>query len=177
MPNATEAAKIITRGYAATPADEKRLRALGVTKPIYLGYKGEVLGKWKMRRGEILGVVRGFRTFGDTRRDWIHAEELVHAEGAVILDLDTGLRSDKNCAKMISYAINPRRPSEEYRAMQVLSVTKRMKSQKRKKTRAHAKIWFNTKLSVKEKVDLIGIPHNALYALYGKTGAPAGRRA
>lgn len=167
-------ANVISRAYAGTAADEKRLLKLGVTKPIYRGYKGEFLGRFRLRKGELLGVVRGYRAFGDARKDWIQAETIVHGFGAVIVDLDSGLRSDCNGAKMVSRAINPPRPSEVYQEMQAASVAQRVKG--RMKTRQAEKIWFNPKLSIREKVDLTGIPQATLYAMYGKTGVPQGRR-
>lgn len=164
----------IHRGYAANAADEKRLRALGVKVPIYRGDKGEVLGKWRMRKGEVLTVVRGYLAFGSARRDWVKAEETIHGMGAVIFDLDSGLRSDRNGAAMVHRAIYPLRPTEEYQRMQALSAAKRVRAHK--KTRRDEKIWLSDKLKVREKVELIGIPVASLYRMYGKTGAPQGRR-
>jgi DNA-binding Xre family transcriptional regulator len=165
----------IAKYYARTKDDEKHFRSLGV-KPndIYRGFEGQAITTFEMRDGELLGVRGGYLAFGSARKDWTQAEELVHAKGAAIYDLDTKMRSDRNGAKMVDYAITPRRTPDEYRAMQELSVAKRVKG--RKKTRAHEKIWFNKKLSVKEKVELIGIPQATLYIMYKKTGVPAGRR-
>ena|ERR1019366_264873 len=159
----------ITRGYAANAADEKALKASGV-KTIYRGDKGETLGKFKMRKGEALGVPRGYPTFGTARSDWTKAEEMVHSWGAFIVDIPTGLRSDRNGARMFANALSPPRPTETYKAMQAASVEARTEG--RMSWRRAEKIWFNGKLKLAEKVELIGIPQATLYNHFGKTTVP-----
>jgi len=159
----------IARGYATSAADEKALKAAGI-KTVYRGDKGETPGKFKMRKGELLGVPRGLLTFGPARADWTAAEEIVHSWGAAILDLATGLRSDRNGAKMFGYALNPPRPTETYQAMQAASVEARVGG--RMSRRRAEKIWFNDKLKIKEKVELTGIPQATLYNMFGATRVP-----
>lgn len=163
----------IARGFARHSGDENRLRQAGV-KVIYRADKGEVLGKFKMRKGELLGTIGGLSAFGSAKRDWTRAEELVHSWGAAIVDIETGMRSDRNGAMMFDHALRPRRPSEEYAAMQAKSVEARIGDRMGK--RKAAKIWFNQRLSTDEKVDLTGWPISTLYRVFGKSGVPAGRR-
>ena len=169
-----EAEIAVARGFARNSADERRLKTAGV-KTIYRADKGEMPGKFKMRRGELLGVVDGLLAFGTAKRDWTAAEKLVHSWGAVIFDVETKLRSDQNGATMFDYALRPRRPSETYQAMQAASVEKRTKDGRVGK-RAAERIWRNQRLSVKEKVDLTGWPQATLYNTFKKTNVPAGRR-
>jgi hypothetical protein len=166
---------VIARGFARNSGDERRLRAAGVTRPIYRADKGELPGQFKMRRGEFLGVVDSFLAFGAAKRDWTAAEKLVHSWGAVIYDVEAKLRSDQNGAMMFDYALRPRRPSETYQAMQAASVEKRTKDGRVGK-RAAERIWRNQRLSVKEKVELTGWPQATLYNTFKKTNVPAGRR-
>lgn len=168
-------AKGIARGYAGTPADEKRLRAFGI-KTIYRGFKGETpgdnqkKGQFKMRSGELLAVARGLRAFGDARQDWVAAEELVHSWGAAIYDIDTGLRSDRNGVKMVTLALNPR-PVDDYREMQAESVKVRVKD--RMPEAKARKIWFNKRLTIAQKLELMdGWSRNAAYKAFERTTVP-----
>ena len=61
----------IVRGFAKNQREEDALRDYGVTT-IYRADRGEVLGKFRMRRGELLGVVN-LRAFGPARRDMVAA--------------------------------------------------------------------------------------------------------
>jgi hypothetical protein len=165
----------IARGFARNSADERRLKAAGV-KTIYRADKGETLGKFKMRRGELLGVVDGLLAFGTAKRDWTEAEKIVHGWGAAIYDVERHMRSDQHGAKMFDYALRPRRPSETYSAMQAESVAARTRGRMDK--RAAGKVWFlpKTKLSIAEKVALTGWPVATLYRTFGKANLPAGAR-
>ena len=164
----------ISRGYAASLSDEKRLRALGV-KTIYRGDKGETFGKFKMRKGERLGVVNGLLAFGSARREMVAAVKAVHAWGATIVDAETGLRSDKDGVEMMDLALAPRRPSDQYRAMQAAGVRERVKGRMGK--REALIIWRNPKLSVKEAIELMHKWSQATaYKQLGKRDVPAGRR-
>lgn len=163
-----------TRGFAASATDEKRLRALGV-RTIYRGDKGEVVGKFKMRRGELLGVVNGLRAFGEARRDMAAATKAVHAWGAAIIDAETGLRSDRDGVEMLSQSLAPRRPSDAYRAAQAASVASRVKG--RMPDRQALVIWRNPKLSVVEAIELMHRWSQATaYKRLGRRDVPAGRR-
>lgn len=162
------------RGYARNAADEKRLRDAGV-KTIYRADKGETPGRFKMRKGELLGVVDGLRAFGEARRDLIAAERMIHGWGAVIADVETGLRSDRNGIEMMARALGPNRPSAEFKEMQAKSVRERVKGRMPK--REALAIWRNPKLSVREAIELMkGWTQTTAYNQLGKRDVPAGRR-
>jgi hypothetical protein len=164
----------IARGFARHAKDEKRLRAAGV-KTIYRADKGELPGKFKMRKGELLGVVDGLLAFGERRSDWTEAEELVHSWGAAIFDIDSKLRSDLNGAKMFSRALTPPRPSDEYRAMQEAGLKVRIKG--RMPEREAIIIWRNPRLSTAEAVALMkGWSQSTAYNHLHERNVPAGRR-
>lgn len=164
----------ISRGYAASAADEKRLKAAGI-KTIYAGYSGEVPGKFKMRRGELLGVVNGLRAFGDGRREMNAAVKLVHSWGAAIIDIETGLRSDRDGVEMLHLALSPRRPSAVYQDMAAKAARVRVKGRMPK--REALIIWRDPKLSVAEALDLMTKwTQGSAYRQLGPRGVPAGRR-
>jgi|ERR1035437_3194436 hypothetical protein len=162
----------IAKAYAAHKADEKALLAYGVKiGDIFRGDKGETIDKIRMRAGELLGVPRGYLTFGPNRSDWLKAEAAVSGCGAAILDLSTGLRSDLSGARMFNDAQYPPRPTESYQEAQAASVQARTGDRSAKKRRAE-KIWFNGKLSIREKEALSGVPQSTLYHWFGKTRVP-----
>ena len=164
----------IHRGYAANGADEKRLREAGV-KVIYRGDKGEPIGRFRMRSGELLGVVNGLRAFGDARREMVSAVTEIHLQGAVIIDAEIGLRSDKNGVEMLNLALAPRRPSDDYRKAQAAGVANRTKGRMGK--REALIIWRNPKLSVRECIELMHKWSQATaYKQLGRRDVPAGRR-
>src|SRR5882724_9117930 len=131
----------IVRGYARNEKDEKRLRAAGVTKPIYRADKGEVPGKFKMRKGETLGIVDGLRAFGDGKGEMVSAVKLVHSWGASISDAETGLCSRRDGAEMMAKALGPKRPSKDYKEMQAKAARARTKGRMPKRD-AQA-IWYD----------------------------------
>lgn len=165
----------IIRGYARNAGDEKRLRAAGVTKPVYRADKGEKPGKFKMRRGEVLGVVDGLRAFGDAKGDMVAAVKLVHSWGATIRDAETGLCSRRDGAEMMANALGPKRPSKDFQEMQAKAAKSRVKG--RMPMREAQAIWRDSKLSVAEKLELMrGWSKFAAYNELGKTGIVSGRR-
>src|ERR1700730_13587256 len=91
----------IIRGYARDKKDEARLRAAGV-KTIYRADKGETPGKFKMRKGETLGVVDGLLAFGNAKSDMVAGVKLVHSWGASVRDAETGLCSRSDGAEMMA---------------------------------------------------------------------------
>src|ERR1019366_3571017 len=162
----------IAKAYAAHKADEATLRKQhGVTVAIFRGDKGETIDKIRMRDGELLGVPRGLLTFGPNRSDWLKAEKTISDRGAAIYDYASGLRSDRNGARMFNDAQSPPRPKEDLQAAQAASVLSRTGDRSAKKRRAE-KIWFNGKLSIREKEALSGIPQSTLYNWFGKTRVP-----
>lgn len=164
----------IHRGYAANAADEKRLKTAGV-KTVYRGDKGETLERFRMRKGELLGVVNGLRAFGEARRNMVDAVKVVHGYGAAIVDVESGLRSDRDGVEMLSLALAPRRPSDNYRKAQAAGVANRVKGRMGK--REALIIWRNPAFSVKEAIELMHKWTQATaYKQLGKRDVPAGRR-
>jgi hypothetical protein len=167
------------RGYARHERDVKRLEASGLpTNHIYRADKGELPGKFKMRPGEFLGVVDGLLAFGPTRRPFSAAVALIHAQGATVLDVESGLNSREHGVEMANLALNPPQPSAEYLAQ----VAEERREAWRKKHRVMPKdqafpIWRNPVLSLPEKLDLMrGWTKDMAYKAFGPTGRPAGRR-
>src|ERR1017187_7545075 len=96
---------VIHRGYARNSRDEKRLQAAGVKK-IYREDRGsEQWGNWKMRKGERLGVVNGLLAFATNRKGMMAALAKVESWGAIIVDVEAGLRSDKHSAKLLDLGL------------------------------------------------------------------------
>ena len=170
-------AKAPERGYARHAADEKRLKLAGV-RLIYRNDKpSELWGKWRMRQGELLGVVDGLRAFGEHRGPINDAIKLVKSWGAVVVDVETGLRSDLDGVEMLHRALNGRTLDPEFAAvMQAKATAKRLEgSISEAKAR---RIWFDGRWSVAQKVELCGKgwSRRRLYKVFKKTNAPAGRR-
>lgn len=176
MQSKSKAIGIISRGFARNAKDEARLREVGI-KTIYRQDKGEQIGKFQMRRNELLGVVDGLRAFGTARRDMVAAVKLVHGMGAAIVDAEyPELRSDRNGAAMLDKALAKFIPTpEQAAAMQEASVKARTKG--RMADRTALAIWRNPKFSVHEAVALMtGWSQSAAYQKLGKRDVPAGRR-
>lgn len=170
-----EKAIVIARGYAATKTDKERLAAAGI-KTIYRAYDGETLDRFKMRRGEYLGVVNGLRAFGEGRRDMAAAVKIVHSWGATVIDAETGLCSRRDGVEMLHRALSPKGPSAEFAAqMQEASVKARVKG--RMGRREALILWRNPKLSTAEAIELMTKWTQATaYKQLGKRDVPAGRR-
>lgn len=169
----------IAKGFARGLSDEKRLRAAGIITAIYRADQGQLpgnrQGQFKMRRGELLGVVDGLRAFGEAKRDMVAAEKLIHGWGAAVIDAETGLRSDRNGIEMLALALGPNRPSAEFKSMQAASVCERVKGRMPK--REALVIWRNPKLSVSEAIELMPKwTQSTAYKQLGPRGVPAGRR-
>lgn len=167
----------IARGYARNEREEQRLKEAGITT-IYRGDRGEVLGRFRMRPGELLGVVN-LRAFGTSRRAMVEAIKQVHAWGAVIVDVgaDHLLRSDRDGAEMLDRALVKFVPSAEHaKEMQRRSVLARTDG--RMSMRDAQSIWRNPRLTTLEAIDLMrGWSERSAYAKLGQRGVVVGRRA
>ena len=73
--------------------------------------------------------------------------------------------------RMFNDAQYPPRPKEDLQAAQAASVLSRTGDRSAKKRRAE-KIWFNGKLTIREKEALSGVPQSTLYHWFGKTRVP-----
>jgi hypothetical protein len=165
--------KGITRGFAKNERDEQKLRDLGITT-IYRSDRGETLGKFRMRKGELLGVVN-LRAFGSARKDMVAAVKQVHKWGAVIVSLDD-LRSDRDGVAMLDAALVKFIPSAEHaKEMQRRSVLARTEG--RMSMRDAQSIWRNPRLTTLEAIDLMrGWSERSAYAKLGARGVIVGRR-
>lgn len=167
----------ITRGYAPDEKAEKRLLTAGVAaRAIYRGWKGETPDKIRMRTGEYLGVVDGFRAFGEARTKVVKLVDKFHKQGATVIDAETKLCSRRDGARMLHELLSPPKPSAEYmRQLQEASVDTRVKGRMPKRDAlVH---WRNPKLSVKEAIALMkGWTPATAYNLLKKRDVPAGRR-
>lgn len=166
------------RWYASDPKAEKRLLACGaVERAIYRGWKGETPGKFKMRAGEFLGVVDGYRAFGHGKREITKAVDAIHADGATILDVETGKDSRNHGHILFDAATAPRRQTEEDRKLLAEERAGKYRKKRGMASKADAhKIWHMIGPSIESKAAATGWSRAALYDAFGKTGAPTGRR-
>ena len=58
-----------------------------------------------MRPGETLAVVDGLRSMGESRRDIAAYVAEIHSWGAVLVDAETGKRSDRDGVEMMAEAL------------------------------------------------------------------------
>ena len=165
MPKASNASRI-TRGYGPDRKAVARLKAVGV-RTVYCGADGEVPGKFRLRKGETLGVVDGLRAFGSQRKEMAAAVKLVHSWGATIVDIDHGENSRDHALDMLDRALLSRPLSPEKAAeMAKLSAKVRNKN-KWPADRAERK-WFDPAIKDPETFTaLTGWPESTAYAKFG----------
>jgi hypothetical protein len=164
------------RGYAPNKKVVARLVASGLTaRQIYEAEKGQTWDKITMRDGEVIGVVDGLRAFGGLR-EIKKAVERFHGQGATVLDVETGKDSRTHGIAMRDDVTKPDRQSPEYlKLLEEKADARRKKDGKMLKREAYV-VWRNPALSVAEKAELTGWPASTLNAIFGRSGAPAGRR-
>lgn len=134
-----------------------------------------------MRRGEELKVVEGLRALGNSRKEIVAAVAMIHGLGAVVVDAETGKRSDKNGVEMLDAALAKIRGEKTIgsaanaRAMQAKSVATRTKG--RMPERQAMAIWKDPTLTAGEALaKMRGWERGTAYAALGKRGVPTGRR-
>lgn len=167
------------RWYAPDQKAFDRLVALGAPeRAIYRGWKGELPGKFKMRQGEHLGVVNGYAAFGPGKRAIKAAVDAIHENGAAIRDVETGQDSHTHGHLMFDAATAPRRQSAEFKKQMAdeRADARRKKDGVMLKRDAFTEWHKKNGMSVDEKAAIIGWPRATLYAEFGPSGAPAGRR-
>ncbi len=169
------------KGYARNAGDEKRLLAAGLpAKDIYREDSGaEQWGNWRLRTGEELWIVNGLLSFVTNRRAMMKALDTVEAWGAVIVDAETGLRSDKNGAKLLDLGLRKRhgemamKPGQA-EEMQEASVAARTKGRMPK--RQALVLWRNPELKTAQAIKRMkGWSRGTAYRAFGKRGVPSGR--
>ena len=174
----------VIRSVARNQSDEDRLRAKGHTKLYRLDKPTETWGKWRMRHGEGLGVVDGFRPFGTVRGEMMEKVRLIHQKWkAIIVDVETGERSDMHGAEMLDRGLSrvvaeTRAPdTARARAMQAKSVKAR-KDDGRVSARDAAYAWLHSPdLGNEEVAEITGWPWRTLHNKFGPRRLPRGRRA
>jgi hypothetical protein len=172
----------IVRGYARDEKDAKRLIAKGLKeRQIYRRDHNEELGHFKMRRGELLGVVDGFRVFGDSRSEIMKAVRLIQSWEAVAIDVESGERSDRNGAEMLDRGLSKRVAEERMpggkraRDMQAASVKARVNG--RMPEREALKFWRDATLTGPQALAcMTKWSYRAAYDKLGKRNLPPGRR-
>ena len=166
------------RGFAQNEAACKALEAYGIARrDIYEKKLGEHWDKIRLKRGERLAIVDGYRAFGG-KTEILKAEAFFHKQEATIVDIETGHDSRTHSAAMLEAATGPRRLSPEYR--------RKMADERAAKRRESAAGMSNHEIEIEwkkpgimsasERAAYLGIPRASLYAAYGKSGASAGRR-
>lgn len=178
---------VVIYGCARNQSDEDRLLAKGVKKIRRIDTDLEAWGTWKMRRGETLGVVDGFRVFGVTRKAIMEKVRAVHGWGAVAQDMETGCRSDVNGAEMLDNGLakrvsETRAPdTDRARTMQKASVKSRMQASidagERVSAREASYMWHHSPhLKNEEIAEETGWPATTMNHKFGKRRLPPGRR-
>ncbi len=165
------------RYYAPDQKTENRLVALGADrKYVYRGDNGEQPTKITLRNGECLGIVGGLRTFGGK----INIKKILkrfHAQGATILDIETKRDSRTHGVEMFDEVDGPIRPSSEFKKLMAIERSDAYRKKHGMASKGEAqRTWLTPGLSVTEKAKITGWPKSALYAAFGKSNAPAGRR-
>ncbi len=170
------------RGYARNARDEAILLASGIkAEAIYLEGRGsETLGRVRMRASEVLATVHGLRALGDSRRDIVAEVARIHEAGAAVLDVETGLRSDRDGVAMLDRALARLRgervmPEGKAASMQRRSVKARVGDRMPK--REALGHWRNPRLTTGEAIELMtGWSARTAYIQLGARGLPVGPR-
>lgn len=164
--------------YAQNDKVRVELEAMGVDrKKIYEEKDGERWEKIRLYRGEGLGIIGGLKAFGG-KVDIRNALDRFRKQGVTIMDCKTGQNSHDDIVKMLDASATLRRYSldeKEARARARADV-RRTKSGAMILRDAYVEWHKKDGRTAAEKADDIGWPLSSLYAEFGKTGAPAGRR-
>lgn len=170
------------RGYARNGREEAILAANGIkTREIYLEGRGaETLATVHLRKGDELHTVNGLRALGNNRDDIVSAVEHIHKLGAVVVDAETGQRSDRDGVAMFDRALARIRgekimPPGQARRMALASA--KAKVSDRMSKREALVHWRNPNLTTGEAIRLMkGWAQRTAYNEFGPRGLPRGRR-
>jgi hypothetical protein len=178
------------RGYAFSPvkSQETSLLAYGVTpRAIYVEGRGpETLGALTkaVRSGQFIGVVGGYRVFGENRKQIMAAVRAIRARGGIIIDIETGERSDREGDEMLDRAIRRIHGEATFgspdRAAELGAQGGTARSQAMKAARLSVKlarrIWFDKSITTAEAVERMGPGWSKPTAIreFGKSGRPRG---
>jgi len=168
------------RCYAPDKKTFERIAATGYNRNhIFKGWTvAEHWDKVTMRGGEALGVVDGYRAFGTGVRVITKAVDRIHAQNAVIVDIETGQDSCRHGHILISEATGPRRMSAEYRRKMADEKAEKRLEAKAGMSKHEIEIEWKKPgiMSADERAKYLRIPRATLYAKFGHSGASAGRR-
>lgn len=176
--NRTKATLKPVRWYAQNDKARTRLEGMGITRArIYEAKNGETWNKIVMKAGDGLGIIGGLRIFGGAiaiKKVLKHFRD----QGAIIIDCDSGQNSRDNEIDMFELATGPVRQSPEYKARMAdeRAEKRRLKSGGLPKREAQIEWKKPGAMSADERAKYIGIPRSTLYAMFGASGAVAGRR-
>lgn len=178
------------RSYAFSPvkSQEVSLLAYGVVpRAIYVEGRGpeslEALIK-AVREGQFIGVVGGYRVFGENRTTIMAAVRALRDRGGVIIDIETGERSDREGDEMLDRAIrrihgeatfgSPDRAAE-LGAQGGTAKGKAMRAA-RLPIRQAKRIWFDKSITTAEAVARMGPGWSKPTAIreFGASGRPRG---
>lgn len=170
-------------GYARNEREETILIRAGMSpRYVYLeGRESETLSEAirALRSGGLVAVVGGLRAFGDKRGAIMASLAEVHNRGGVVLDIDTGLRSDRNGAEMLDGALRKitgqsRMPPGKAEAMAAKSARVRRKGRMPK--REALVFWRDPALTARQAIELMtGWQLRTAYDHLGSRGLPSGR--
>jgi hypothetical protein len=158
----------ITRGYARTEHDALRLQAKGVPESaIYRADKGQRLDRFRLRKGEYLGVVDGLCAFGEGKKTIGDAVKLIHSWGAIIIDAETEMESRQDGVEMFRIALGPKIGKLRARELQALAAQARKDDGRMPKRQALA-IWRDPRYkTIQEALFVMGWPQATAYAVLG----------
>ena len=131
-----------------------------------------------MKSGEALGVVDGYRAFGEGKRIITKAVDRFHAQGATIFDIETECDSRTHGHILLSEALGSRRRSAESKRRMADEATeaRRIKAGGMSDREAEIEWKKSSIMSTDERAELVGIPRSTLYVRWGRSGALSGRR-
>lgn len=165
------------RYYAQDQKAFAQLKAQGAAeRHIYRGWiKCEHWSRITMRKGEVLGVVDGFRSFGLYRQIKAAVKQF-HDQGATIFDCITKQDSRAHSVELFDEATGPRKVSAEYAKLLAdeKADARRKKDGKMAKHDAE-RIWFTRGLKTAEKAKITGWSRAALYNVFKRSNCVTGR--
>lgn len=137
-----------------------------------------------LRRGQVVGTAGGFRVFGESRRQMMAAHDAIEEKGGIVLDVESGDRSDRRGAQMLHHALSRVHGGRTMYSGAPASERARLGGIARK-SKIHAKrmpiaearaLWFNMAISGDEAVERAGPgwSKGTMNRTFGESGRPKG---
>lgn len=168
-------------GYARNVRDERILLDSGIkAQRVYLEGRGsETLARVALRAGDELHAVQGLRALGNARYEIVAEVTRIHALGAVVVDVETGQRSDRDGVAMLDAALRLIRgertmPPGKAQRMQAASVKARTKDHL--SDREALAFWRDPKLTAGEAAERMRMGVRTAYNRFGNRDLPRGPR-